>query len=187
MKKLLLTVGFSFLALSAIKAQTESDVNVEKHLFGIQAGLFGVNLYNESKIADNTTIRSQIELYGGVWGGELYEKTGFILYPSLSIEPRYYYNLQNRANKGRNIKNNSANYFALLVSYTPDWFSISNYDDLKLSNKLRIIPSFGIRRNFAKDFNYEFYLGYGYGFTFGEKENTSGDAFDLGLKVGYDF
>lgn len=38
---------------------------------------------------------------------------GFGIYPIFNVQYRYYYNLEKRVNKGKNISSNSANYIAL--------------------------------------------------------------------------
>lgn len=178
----------SFLALSLIaiggKAQT---ADVEKSISGVQVGLFGLELYNETKIANKTTLKAELGLLAGVWGGDMYAKTGFAFYPSLVVMPKYYYNIDKRAEKGKNTKNNAGNYFGLQVNYIPNWFVISNEKNLNLNNQMHFIPTYGIRRNFGGNFNYEFRAGIGYSFTFGSPNNTSGTSMDLSFKVGYDF
>lgn len=161
--------------------------NVEKNITGIQIGLFGLDVYNETKIAEKTTLRAEASLFPAIWGGDMYAKTGFAFYPALTIQPKYYYNISKRAENGKNTKNNSANYFGLQVRYIPDWFVISNTKNLSLSNQINIIPTYGFRRNFAENFNYEFKAGLGYGTTFGNDFNSSGAVIDLSIKVGYDF
>ena len=105
----------------------------------------------------------------------------------MTLQPKFYYNIGRRAEKGKNTKNNGANYLGLQVRYIPNWFVISNTENVSLSNQINFIPTFGIRRNFSENFNYEFKAGLGYGTTFGEKFNNSGAVLDLSIKVGYDF
>lgn len=174
-----------FSVLSLLGNAQNSDV--EKNITGIQIGLFGLDLYNETKIANKTTLRAEASLFPAIWGGDLYGKTGFAFYPALTLQPKYYYNIPKRAENGKNIKNNSANYFGLQVRYIPDWFVISNDKNVSLSNQINFIPTYGFRRNFAENFNYEFKAGLGYGTTFGNDYNTSGAVLDLSIKIGYDF
>ena len=57
-------------------------------------------------------------------------------------------------------------------------------------NTLAIIPTWGFRRNFLENFNYEFKIGLGYGISYRDSENVNnekGAIMDLGFKVGYDF
>lgn len=183
MKKRISLGVFSLLAFLG-KSQ---NTNVEKNISGAQIGLFGLDLYNETRIADKTTLRAEASLFPAIWGGDMYGKTGFAFYPSLTLQPKYYYNIGKRGEKGKNTKNNSANYFGLQVRYLPDWFVISNTKNISLSNQINIIPTYGFRRNFAENFNYEFKAGLGYGTTFGNDYNTSEVVLDLSFKIGYDF
>ncbi|MCY0976829.1 hypothetical protein PGH12_06650 [Chryseobacterium wangxinyae] len=162
-------------------------VNVEKNIAGAQVGLFGLDLYNETKIIHKTTLRVEASLFPAIWGGDLYAKTGFAFYPSITLQPKYYYNISKRAEEGNNTNNNSANYVGLQIRYTPDWFVISNTNNLYLTNQLNIIPTYGLRRNFAGNFNYEFKAGVGYGAAFKNGNTVSEAVVDLSFKVGYDF
>lgn len=164
-----------------------TNSNIEKSITGVQLGLFGTELYNESRISKNFALRSGVGLnLANISGGD--GKTKYTINPFLSLQPKYYFNINKRAENGKNIKNNSANYFSVQMRYSPDWFNISN-DNLQLYDEISLIPTFGIRRNFGDRFNYEFKIGYGYKYTFNvnKGQNVSNDAFDIGIKVGYDF
>ena len=100
MNKKLLLFSISFITIYG-KAQ---DSGVEKNITGVQVGLFGLDLYNETKIANNTTLRAEASLFPAIWGGDLYSKTGFAFYPALTLQPKYYYNIEKRAEKGKNTK-----------------------------------------------------------------------------------
>lgn len=188
MKKTILFFGILMIS-NLSNAQTSKNQNstVEKSVTGAQIGLFGLDLYNEAKLADKVALRTELSLFPAIWGGDMYAKTGFAFYPAITLQPKFYYNIAKRAEEGKNTKNNSANYFGLQVRYIPNWFVISNEKNLNLSNQLNFIPTFGIRRNFSENFNYEFKAGYGYGTTFGYDNNTSGGVLDLSIKIGYDF
>ncbi len=177
----------SFILVVILALKMGYSQNVEKNITGVQFGLFGLELYNESRIGEKLALRSQLGLNsGGFWAGSSYKKPGFVIAPSINLEPKYYYNINKRSAKGKNIKNNSANYISIQAVYIPNWFVISNYDNVEVSNQISLIPTFGIRRNFGKNFNYEFKVGYGYNFLL--EDNTSGSGtIDLGFKIGYDF
>lgn len=160
---------------------------VQKNISGVQAGLFGIDLYDEIRIGSRTTLRAEASLFPAIWGGDLYARTGFAFYPALTLQPKFYYNIARRSEKGKNTKNNAANYLGMQLRYIPDWFVISNEKGLRLSNQVNIIPTYGFRRNFAGNFNYEFRAGIGYGTSFGETTNTSAAVLDLSMKIGYDF
>lgn len=183
MKKLIFT-AYTILLINLFNAQ---NTPVERNVTGVQIGLFGVDVYNETKLDDKWALRSEVSLFSAVWGGDMYTKTGFALYPAITLQPKYYYNIAKRAEAGKNTKNNSANYIGLQVRYNPNWFVISNAKNVTANNQLNFIPTFGIRRNFSGNFIYEFKAGFGYGTTLGATPNTSGGVLDLSLKVGYDF
>lgn len=183
MKKTILLLGM--LSISALS--NAQITTVEKSITGAQIGLFGLDVYNEAKFADKVALRSEASLFPAIWGGDMYAKTGFAFYPAISLQPKYYYNIAKRAENGKNTKNNSANYLGLQVRYIPNWFVISNDKNLSLTNQINFIPTFGIRRNFAENFNYEFKAGFGYGTTIGNDKNLSGGILDLSIKIGYDF
>ena len=105
--------------VSFAKAQNSS---VEKSITGIQTGFLGVWVFNEFKITDRAVPRTEVGWDSGFGdNGEI-----DVLAPGLALEPRLYYNLAKRIKKGKNTKNNSANFFALTARYSPDWFVISN-------------------------------------------------------------
>ena len=105
--------------------------------------------------------------------------------PVISVEPRWYYNLEKRLSKSKSISGNSGNFVSLQTSYHPDWFVISNYDNLKTFNLITIIPTWGIKRNIGKHFTYETSIGVGYGYQFrGEYDDVNGIAIDLNLRIG---
>lgn len=182
---------FSFSIFMAFQAQAQ-DASVEKSVFNAQIGLLGLYANNEFKLTNSLALRTEIGLDAGIFGGSFYEKTGLILVPVFSLEPRWYYNLEKRNNKGRNIANNSANFVALAVDFHPDWFVISNYDNVGIRSQLSVIPKWGIRRHIGKsNFNYEAGIGLGYRFNLTQnidEQQISGDAaLDLHLRIGYSF
>jgi hypothetical protein len=187
MKRNFVSLLICFLALSA-NGQVAS---VEKSIFNIQTGVLGVWLNNESKLSDKVALRSEIGFDSGIFGGSFYDKTGFFMTPVLTLEPRWYYNLKNRNNKSKQIKNNSGSFIGVKTSYNPDWFVISNYDGLSVVNQVSIIPKWGIRRNLGSHFNFETGIGIGYRYYFAKKagylSNESEVAADLHLRIGYTF
>lgn len=187
MRKITLTLIFCGLTLVA-KSQNAS---VEKSTFGIQTGLLGIWAHNESKLSDQIALRSEIGFNVGIWGGTFYDKTGYIFAPVMTLEPRWYYNLNKRVKKGKRIDGNSGNYISLQTSYNPNWFAISNYDNVSIVSTVSIIPTWGIRRNIGNHLTYETGIGVGYLYYFaktaGYVENDDGVAVNLHLRIGYRF
>ncbi len=131
---------------------TKDDVSVEKSTFGTQVGLIGIWLYNELKLSDQVAFRSEIGI-GGV------NTTNIV--PIVALEPRWYYNLNERANKGKRIDGNSGNYVSLRTSY--HFRSVLEAEENDV-NRIFIAPTWGIRRNLGKHFNYEVGVGGGLGY-----------------------
>lgn len=167
------------------------EVSVEKTVFGIQTGFLGVWIHNESKLTNALALRSELGFDSGIWGGAFYDKTGFLMTPVLTVEPKFYYNLKKRDSKSKAITNNSGNFISLKTSYHPNWFVISNYKNVNIISDISIIPTWGIRRNIGIHFNYETGIGLGYRYIFakdaGYYSNASEGAANLHLRIGYVF
>jgi hypothetical protein len=167
------------------------EVSVEKSVFGVQTGFLGIWVHDEIRIASELALRLEIGLDAGIWGGTYYEKTGFLLTPVLTAEPRWYYNLAARDSRSKEVDGNSGNFISVKMSFHPDWFVISNYDDLNKISDVSIIPTWGIRRNMGINFNYEAGVGVGYRYIFAKKagypENEGSVAYNIHLRIGYKF
>lgn len=99
-----------------------------------------------------------------------------IFYPGIFIAPRFYYNLDKRFKEGKNISNNSANFFSLRVGYIPPkrLFEVTEFLDITDTHRLLVQQTWGLKRNLGRLFDVELELGLGYsteffrGETFGE-------------------
>ena len=193
-KKLYITCTAIF-AFGFMNAQ-ETTASVEKSLFSVQTGVIGVWASHEARLANQWALRTEIGL--DLWYYETYENysletkdKGSFLAPSLSVEPRWYYNLQKRANKGKLTANNSANFLTLSVKYFPDLFKLGGPDNLSIPNQMSFTPKWGIRRAIAQsNFNYEAGLGIGYLWYMSDNNNlkdASDVMVDLHLRIGYTF
>jgi hypothetical protein len=187
MKKILFTMALCGMTLIA-KSQTAS---VEKSTYGIQTGFLGLWAHNESKLTNSIALRTEIGFDSGIWGGSFYDGTGFLMTPVITLEPRLYYNLNKRVKKSRRIDGNSGNFISLKTSYHPDWFVISNTDNVSIISDISIVPTWGIRRNIGKHFTYETGIGIGYRYIFakqaGFSENEGEATANLHLRIGYRF
>lgn len=185
-KKLILILSISLFTIIT-KAQVAS---VEKSTSGIQTGFLGIWVHKEMKLTNKIALRAELGMDAGIWGGSFYEKTGYLLTPVVTLEPRWYYNLNKRQSKSKNIAGNSGNFLTIQTSYHPNWFTISNYDNV-IVNQVSIIPTWGIKRNIGEHFTYETGIGLGYRYYFAKSEgyaqNESSAAFNLHLRVGYRF
>lgn len=158
-------------------------VSVEKTIFGIQSGLLGIWAHNESRLSNEFALRSEVGLNFGLIGGEVNGGTKFISAPGFSVEPRWYYNLEKRNNKGKSILNNSANFFTVNFGYIPNKETSSFY----VPQQFTIIPKWGIKRS-INHFTYELGIGLGYRkYLETNYSKTSDAAVDLHLRLGYTF
>ncbi len=180
------------LHVNFIYSQSGPTKTIEKSLWGIQTGFPGIWGHNESKIGDQFALRTEVGLDAGMWGGNFYRNTGFLLIPVISIEPRFYYNNNKRADQQKNVKKNSGNFITLKNSYHPDWFIISNHKNIKIIQDLSITPTWGMRRLIGNsNFAYEVGGGIGYRYIFakqaGYPKNEGKVAVNLHLRIGYTF
>jgi len=185
--KMILTLSI-FLITFFTNAQNAS---VEKSTYGIQTGLLGIWAHREVKLTNQIALRQEIGMDAGFWGGSFYPKNGYLMTPVITLEPRWYYNLNKRISKSRNILGNSGNFLSFKTSYNPNWFVISNYDNIQIADQISIIPTWGIKRNIGNHFTYETGIGIGYRYIFaksvGYLENQSETALNLHLRLGYRF
>lgn len=155
------------------------DVTVEKSIFGIQTG-FGVHVgiwfNNESKVSSSIALRSEIGLEKDFTVGDHYDGTGFIMQPVVTLEPRYYYNLEKRNSNGKQIANNSGNYFSIKTSYHPDWFVINLADNVTKTADLAIVPTWGLKRTIGNHFTYETAVGFGYRVVYLKENSVNGNV-----------
>lgn len=76
----------------------ENPASVEKSLFGVQTGLFGIWGFHEARLSNRIALRSELGLDAGFLFSK-YHGNGFVLTPVISVEPRWYYNIQKREGK----------------------------------------------------------------------------------------
>ena len=171
--------------------QISAQASVEKSIWNIQTGTLGIWANNESRLSNSVALRTEAGLDAGLFMGGIYDDLGFFLMPVVTIEPRWYYNLRKRGEKSKNISGNSANFLSLKTSYHPDWFIISNKDNVDIISQISIIPTWGIRRQIGKHFNYEAGFGIGYRYIFAKNAGFENDdqeaAVNLHLRIGYRF
>ena len=187
MKKTLLTLTLCMLALLA----SSQKASVENTTFGVQTGVLGLWAYNETKLSDAFALRTELGFDFGIWETTYYDDydSPFLQTPVIVLEPRFYYNLNKRSEKSKRIDGNSGNFIALKMGYHPDWFVLFNPDNAPVVSDFSIIPTWGIRRNIGKRFNYEAGIGAGYSYTFAESAGYSEDKgeveLNMHLRIGY--
>ncbi|WP_299526015.1 hypothetical protein [Winogradskyella sp.] len=184
------TVLVLILFIATLKS-TAQQASVEKSTFGIQTGFLGVWAHNESKLSNTIALRSELGLDAAIYSNNFVGSRGFILVPAITLEPRWYYNLNKRVSKNRRIDGNSGNFISIKTTYHPDVVIGSLDDNVTFISDISIIPTWGIRRNVGKHFTYETGIGIGYVHYF-EEDNVilpeeSGLALNLHLRIGFRF
>jgi hypothetical protein len=194
MKFFFLFITFLVFNINAIGQQA----TVEKNIYGFQIGLLSASFQYETKLARKIALHFET-------GASLYfyetasfnsngtRKLGTITAPFFSVEPRFYYGLDRRLRLNKNIRRNGSNFISINTTYAANNNEITNsHNDYEIVPSIFIIPTYGIRRNFAKNFNYEFLFGLGYRYNIFSKTkgcNCAQSETDLNLqaKIGYNF
>ncbi len=180
MKNIIAILFIAVFVSHAICAQG-NESNVENGLASIHVGFLGSWLTYEHAVGKQFTVNSQLGLEGGFAAGS--NDFLYIFTPTITIEPRFYYNFNKRIRKGKKTFNNSTNYLTIAAFYAPSLFSISNENVGKVDSRFSLVPMLGIRRAIGERFSFEFALGYGVGFS---AQETVG-FLDLDLRFGYVF
>ncbi|WP_394751063.1 hypothetical protein [Spongiimicrobium salis] len=195
MKKIVLTLFFCALTLAA-KSQKTPQASphpaVEKSVFGIQTGYAGLWIHHELKLSRQLALRTELGL-DAYENDDFFPDASFLLTTVITMEPRWYYNFDNRALAGKRIDGNSGNFFALKTSFRSDNLLIKFGKDSRaeIVDNLAIVPTWGIRRNVGKHFNYEAGIGVGYIHFFSKNSGFPKDrgeaTINLHLRIGYQF
>lgn len=176
-------------AQETVSEQTQASV--EKSVFSVQTGLVGVWANNELKLSSQFALRTEIGLELLSFEYAHTDETKYGAAPSVSLEPKWYYNLEKRVRKGRNILGNSGNAFSVRINYlAPNAFLISDIDNYKGVDQINIIPKWSIRRVYGKHFIFETGFGLGPVIAVGKysKYADSGDVYvDVHARIGYCF
>ncbi|MEM8937954.1 MAG: hypothetical protein AAGC64_01250 [Bacteroidota bacterium] len=180
----------------ATKAQNQriedlEIASVERSVFGIQTGFAGIWFYNELGLSSQFALRTEVGL-DAYDKDDFFPETGFLLATVLTIEPRWYYNLDQRKSQAKKFSANSGNFFALKSSLRLEDLLLEFGDDeVKMVNNLSIVPTWGMRRSLGDHFNFEAGVGIGYVHFFAKDAGFSKDegevAINLHLRIGYRF
>ncbi len=148
-----------------------------------------INVVNPAIELDRVTGTSSILTtglgigYGGGYPDLTFGGSGFIyvISPFLDIQHKWFTNLQKRSKKGKTTENNSGNFVSMRLLIRGK--SIDENIVRSTNTDFAIGPTWGIQRNFAKNFNFLFDVGPIYYF---DTEGT-GNIFPLiiQLNLGY--
>lgn len=196
MRKILFIALF-VLAAFHVRGQETEKPSVNKSRFAVNLGIVSLGMQHEAGIGRKWALHSEIGVslnpYTVTNYSSLQDKTEFVTSPYFIIEPRFYYGLDRRQRLGKNTQNNSSNYLSVKTHFAAADWAISNSDRrFEPASALFIVPTFGIRRSFAKRFFYEFSFGAGFQHNFHKSNNFYADdanevTVDGQAKIGYAF
>lgn len=188
--KRILCISALILCATVTRAQDAPTATVEKSIFNVQPGFLGVYANNEYGLSSHIALRTEVGLEAGF--SIRPDDSEWAILPVVNLEPRWYYNIEKRAGKGRNVSGNAASFVALSTRFNPDAIIYSTNGEIEMAASLAFIPKWGIRRNIGQsNFNYEAGIGIGYYTLLGDDkkhyEEKEGVAVDLHLRIGHRF
>ncbi|HTE02428.1 MAG TPA: hypothetical protein VK668_24230 [Mucilaginibacter sp.] len=123
----------------------------------------GGSLSYEAKISQSNTLYFDAGIGLGVtYQSTFYTNTGTTYYQyawrtALAAEFRHYYHFKYRSDNGKDIANNSSNFFALHSNYI--FKPLSSSGNADHSSVVSLMPAWGIQRTIGKNFSFELELG----------------------------
>lgn len=167
------------------------DSVVKKSLWQVQTGILGLWGSNESRLKNNVVLRSEVGFEGGFQSGMMVGGSVYMAAPVATLAPRWYYNIDRRTQRGRNVSYNSGNFLSFNVMYKPHWFVISNRSDVYAESELMLGPFWGMRRSLGR-FSLEGHVGPAYSIVFYKNHGFSSNSYRflplwLTLRVGLSF
>jgi len=161
-------------------SHAQSDRNVEKSLFKINALLPGVNY--ELGVGQRTTLNFELGLIpeGGANPIERGRGGPIEIFPYLGVDFRYFTNMERRLRKGKNILGNSGNYVAFANRLLVAAPLLGN---LEYDNPFPYVGGFlyGIQRTYKKGF----YWGVSFGPAFYTGDNDPSVGILNDIKIGW--
>ena len=138
----------------------------QKNLFEAGLDIGAAELSYERNLNDKFSIKTSVGYTGSIYrtseGMFNDKKNIFVLQPKIKVQPRFYYNKERRALKGKNTDYNSANFLSINVEYLSSELNISNAGFYK-PEIFKLGLGWNLRRN-IKDtkFIYELSTGVNY-------------------------
>ncbi|WP_298487844.1 hypothetical protein [uncultured Maribacter sp.] len=169
-------ISLLFLCITMpIVSIAQSSKNVEDNQFKIN--FLAPALNYEVGIQKNSTLSFELGTGFAIRGGSEVG-TDFGFYPYLDGQYNYYYNLNRRIAKGKNIALNTGNYVAIKTSY---YSGNSILGDLDGNNYFFAGPIYGLQRTYKSGFNFELAGGVGYY----KNDVDGGVSIEIDLSIGW--
>lgn len=151
---------FAFLFL-CFTANAQEQASTSKSLFSLNFLLPGVEY--ETALSNKTTLDFRLGT-GFAYATGMYRETEFGVFLNFFTQYRYFYNFQNRLEKGKNINNNSGNFIALhggIFNGNPIIGTLESAQDYSVE----VGPVWGMQRVYKSGFKLNLHLGLGYLFN----------------------
>ena len=160
-----------------------------RSLVNIQVGIIGGYVSYEVRLGNQFALRTEAGL-----ATNLYSRIGEGYFtPNLTVEPRWYYNIEKRVRLNKRTRNNSANFATIAITYYDAVFKVRGGDDDDyVPQQIAFMPKYGIRRDIGRtNLNYEIALGIGYLLFLDDATKPTvkrGElAADIHFRIGYTF
>lgn len=159
-----------FLLISVVKAQDiqYKSTRTSKYSPELSEELHKISIlplgYSyERKLADEFTFEVGIDFSFDVYYADedVFEDNALVINPTIHVEPRYYYNMERRYKRGRNVTNNSASYIGIYAELRMNPLIEENNGYWPVYDRFKIGPAWGIQRNLGRRGYLNFNLGYG--------------------------
>jgi len=170
-----------FLVLTLVSTQCFSQEDVKANIRDVtKLNFFNPGFSYEKRIVKLQSLTAQAFLSTSIYFGyssSLGNTSGIDVYPALSLQYRYYYNVARRNAKGKRTEMNSANYINAITEI--DLYKVhvpsNTLEEIRTSKLLGI--GWGFQRNYTNRFSVDLSFGLGYVFT---KQTTIDDAGQVG-------
>ncbi len=166
---------FLLFVCSILSLNAQSDKNVE--VSQLQIGLPLPSILYEIGVGKNMTTSLEA-IAGFALRGCTGCETNFGVYPVVRGQYRYYYNMERRLRKKKNIKGNSGNYVAALVAYQ---HGSPIFGNLNTTTTLAVGPVYGIQRTYKRGFFYRLEGG----MAFVQDDFDQGFGLVLAARIGW--
>lgn len=140
----------------------------------------------ERQIAEEFTFEAGIDFaadsYYASWDD--FDNYTLVINPKLHFEPRYYYNMKKRFERGKNVNFNAANYIGLysVLVMNPIIEEINGF--YPIYDRFKIGPVWGIQRNLGRRGYLNFSIAYGLVIDENSHARTEGfGRLTLGLRI----
>ena len=131
----------------------------------IKANFFDPGISYEKRIGESQTLYGQAFLSTSIYIGyssALGNMSGVDIYPALTLQYRYYYNGNKRAEKGKRTAMNSLNYIGIVTE--ADFYTDRSWGQDKSRVQKMFGTVWGFQRNYPKRFSLDLNIGFCYAF-----------------------